>query len=666
MTDLGHFALLIAVLSAAFAFLAAIIGKRTRFTQLIRSSENATLTVAGLLTLAVAALLYAFLTKDFQVSYVYSYSSETLPLVYAISALWGGQEGSLLLWAWLLALFAAIVVFQNRRKNRALMPYIVAILMAVELFFLILLTFVTSPFTLLNTVPPDGHGLNPLLQNPGMIFHPPILFLGYVGFTVPFAFAVAALLSGQLGDVWIRSTRRWTLFSWCFLGLGILLGAQWAYAELGWGGYWAWDPVENASLMPWLTGTAYLHSVMIQERKNMLKVWNIVLVMLTFLLCIFGTFITRSGILSSVHAFGQSSIGSFFLAFIIGLLCGSIILVVKRLPLLKTSNELDSLVSRESSFLFNNLILLGAAFSIFLGTVFPIVSEWVKGVKITVGPPFFNQVNVPIGLVLLFLTGICPLIAWRKATAKNLGRNLLFPALITLVGGVVFFIVGIRDIFPLLAFSLSVFVFASVFFDFLKGIWARQRSTKENIFIAIWRLVWRNKRRYGGYTVHIGMIVIILGIAGSSAFKVETEVYLKKGESVEIRDYILTYGGLVEYPTENKEVVAATLSIDKHGTRLGYLSPAIEMYNNVEQQRTSEVAIRSTLMEDLYTILADYEEDGSGATFKVIINPMVAWIWYGGIMLAIGTLLVMLPDKRERRRLQIKYSQEVFADESHR
>lgn len=663
MVDIGYFSLLIAVLASGYSIIAASVGRSRGRPELVRSAVNTTFAVAGLLTISLAALLYAFLTRDFQVAYVADYSSRNLPLVYTISALWGGQEGSLLLWAWLLSVFTALVVLQNRRQNRALMPYVVAVLMAVELFLLLLLTFVTPVFARLDGVPADGLGLNPLLQNPGMIFHPPMLFLGYVGFTVPFAFAVSALITGQLGDVWIRSTRRWTIFSWFFLGLGVLLGAQWAYVELGWGGYWAWDPVENASLMPWLTGTAYLHSVMIQERKNMLKVWNMILIMLTFLLVLFGTFITRSGIISSVHSFGQSALGPFFLGFIVVVLAGSIILLLNRLPLLKSTNELDSLISRESSFLFNNLILVGATFSIFWGTVFPIISEAVRGVKITVGPPFFNQVNIPIFLALLFLTGVCPLIAWRKASGRNLRRNLLLPLIITLLGGAGLFAVGIRHGYSLLSFTLVIFVLTTIWIEFFRGMRARHDLMSENYLKALGMLVWRNRRRYGGYIVHIGMVLIFLGITGSSAFKTEKEVNLSRGESTELRDYTITYETLVQYQTANKDVTAATLSVYRGGRRLGSLSPAVEKHKGLKEQTASEVAIRSNLREDLYAILVGYDPDGSEATFKLLINPLVAWIWLGGLVLSLGTILVMLPDRREKERLKVKYAREVLSDE---
>jgi cytochrome c-type biogenesis protein CcmF len=423
MVDLASGVLLFSFILAGYAAYAAFMGGRWRSDQMIASAERSAVTLFVLSSLMMAALVVAFITRDFSLEYVAQYTNRTLPMFYTISAVWAGQSGSLLLWAWLLCLFAAIVVWQNRRKNRKLLPYVLGTILFTAFFFFGLMVYATSPFARLPQPAADGNGLNPMLQNPGMVMHPPTLYLGYVGFTVPFAFALAALLANRLDAQWIRSTRRWTLFSWLFLTLGNLFGAKWAYVELGWGGYWAWDPVENASLMPWLTGTAFLHSVMIQEKRGMLKVWNLVLVILTFGLTIFGTFITRSGIISSVHSFGVSNLGPLFLIFLGAILLVALGLLWWRWPQLKSENQLEALVSRESSFLFNNLLLVGMAFAVFWGTIFPIISEAVRGVKITVGPPFFNQVNVPIGLALLALTGICPLIAWRKASERNLRRS---------------------------------------------------------------------------------------------------------------------------------------------------------------------------------------------------------------------------------------------------
>ncbi|NOX97096.1 MAG: heme lyase CcmF/NrfE family subunit [Nitrospirae bacterium] len=646
MTDIGYFSVVVALIVSLYAVVLSVIGKKTGRRDLIASGQNGVLAVSGLLTIAAASLLYAFLSHNFQVEYVASYSSRNLPLLYTISAFYAGNNGSLLLWAWFLSLFSSLVVIQNRRQNREIMPYVISVLMITAFFFLSLLVFISNPFQKSLLVPPDGQGLNPLLQNPGMLVHPPTLYLGYVGFTVPFAFAIAALLTGQLGDTWIRSTRRWTLFSWFFLGIGNLLGSWWAYVELGWGGFWMWDPVESASFMPWLVGTAYLHSVMIQEKRGMLKVWNMVLIIITFALSIFGTFLTRSGVLSSVHTFAESPLlGYLFLGFIGVILLFSCVLLLIRLPLLRSRNELDSFLSRESTFLFNNLLLVGATFAVFWGTVFPIISEAVRGVKVTVGPPFFNQVTIPIFLALLLITGICPLIAWRRASRRNLTKNFLYPFVTGLVGGGLLFVLGIRNTTALISFTLSIFVTATILLEFIRGTKARREMTGEGGIKAFLSLVWKNKRRYGGYIVHLGIIFIFVGVTGS-VFKVEKVATLVKGESLTIKDYTLRYNGLSRYPTQNRYVIAATLSVYKEGKKIGILTPRKNFYEG-QDQPTTEVAVRSTLKEDLFVILAGYE--GEKATFKAIINPLMVWMWIGGYVLSLGGVIILWPD---RKRIQ--------------
>ena len=664
MGTIGSFSLALALPVSLYSLIAFVFGARTKKPEWTRSGQNALFAVAGLVSMAAAVLVYALIAGDFQIQYVAEHSSRSLGLVYRLSAFWAGQEGSLLLWEWLLVLFAAVVMVQNRKKNKILMPYVLATIMGISLFFLILLMFVTRPFRLLAFLPSDGRGLNPLLQNPGMIFHPPAVFLGYVGFTIPFAFAMAALLTRKLDDIWIRSTRRWVLFSWLFLSIGNLLGAQWAYVELGWGGYWAWDPVENASLIPWFTATAFLHSVMIQERRGMLKVWNMVLIILTFVLIIFGTFIVRSGILSSVHSFAVSPLlGALFLTFIGVILLFSFSLLASRWTLLKSENELDSLLSRESTFLFNNLILLGAAFAIFWGTIFPLISEAVRGVKITVGPPFFNQIMVPIGLALLLLTGICPLISWRRASGKNLKKNFLYPLIITAVGGMVILPRTIQHPYAFISFTLAIFVASTIIIEFLRGARARKEMTKEGYLKSSLNLITRNKRRYGGYIIHIGIVCLFVGITGSSAFKVERVETLAKGESLTIQDYQLKLENLSSYPTQDKHVTTATLSVWRGGKRIGIMRPEKNFYANQEQSVT-EVAIRSTLREDLYVILSQYNQDDGSATFKVVISPLIMWMWLGGFILVGGTILAMWPDKRERERLAMHYTQERIKSEA--
>ncbi|MFQ5676246.1 MAG: heme lyase CcmF/NrfE family subunit, partial [bacterium] len=635
---------------AGYASWAAFMGGRWRQQRMILSAERSALALFALATFIMSALVYGFVTRDFSLEYVAHYSSRTLPMFYTISAVWAGQAGSLLLWAWLLTLFAAIVVWQNRQKNRELMPYVLGVISFTAFFFFGLMVYATSPFKLLPQQVPDGSGLNPMLQNVGMVMHPPTLYLGYVGFVVPFAFAIAALLAGKLDAQWIRTTRRWTLFAWLFLTLGNLFGAKWAYVELGWGGYWAWDPVENASLMPWLTGTAFLHSVMIQEKRGMLKVWNLVLIIVTFALTIFGTFITRSGIISSVHSFGLSNIGPVFMIFLGVILVVSFGLLWRRLPALKSINNLDAVLSKESSFLFNNLFLVGMTFAIFWGTIFPIVSEAVRGVKITVGPPFFNQVNVPIGLALLALTGICPLIAWRKASQRNLRRSFTIPLSGAILSAAGLFVMGIRSLYPLTSFTLAVFVVITIVMEFYRGTAARARISGHNFLTAFWDLMTRNKRRYGGYIVHIGVVMIFVGITGSSAFQKEKAVFVKPGDSIQIADYTLHYTGLQDKSTNHAQVVAAEMRVERNGQPLTTLYPERQKYG--KQEVVSEVAIRQTPKEDLYVILASFDAEQT-ARVKVLVIPLVSWIWMGGIVMIIGTLIAMGPDRLKKKSAEL-------------
>ncbi|MFA4910096.1 MAG: heme lyase CcmF/NrfE family subunit [Desulfobacteria bacterium] len=646
MAEIGFYSLLIAFLLAGYSALTSIFGVRCLKEKTFAGSKNAAIAVFGFLTLASMSMIYALVTRDFQVEYVARYTNRSLPMIYTLTAFYAGQEGSLLFWAWLLSIFAAIVIFQNRKKNLELLPYVLSVLMTITFFFILLMVFVTGPFKTLSPVPFDGQGLNPMLQNPGMIFHPPTLFIGYVGFSVPFAFAMAALITGQLGNIWIRTARKWTIFSWLFLTVGNLLGAQWAYVELGWGGYWAWDPVENASLMPWLIGTAYLHSVMIQEKRDMLKVWNILLIIFTFLLTIFGTFITRSGIISSVHSFGQSSLGWIFLLFLGSVLVMSFYLLIYRLPKLRSKNQLESLLSKESSFLYNNLLLVGMAFAILLGTLFPIISEAIRGVKITVGAPFFNAVVTPIALALLLLTGVCPFVAWRKSSLKNFLEKLLFPFIFSITGAIVLYLLGIRPFYVLISFSLCIFVLVTLFLEFLNGMRIRHVFSGEGYPRALWNnLVARNKRRYCGYIIHLGVVLIFVAISGG-AFNIEKQITLKKGESFDLKGYTLRYDALSNYATANKYTVAAILTLFNGGHKVGILAPEKSLYTG-QDQLTTDVAIYTTLKEDLYVILAGYDRDG--ATFKVMINPLVVWLWIGGGVMAFGAAIAMLPDRRKRR-----------------
>src|SRR5215510_4461949 len=656
MAQFGQFSLALAFVITIYSIVASLLGIRFKNDKLIASGRNAAIGTFVCVTLAILSLAYLLVSSDFSIQYVAEHSNRDLPFYFKLSALWGGQEGSLLLWGWLLTIYSAIVVIQNRRKHTAMMPYVTSVLMFTSLFFTTMHLFVVNPFTQLVTVQPDGtripfvpadgQGLNPLLQYILMIIHPPIMYLGLVGFAVPFAFAMAAMLSRQLGDTWIRTTRRWTMLAWFFLGTAILLGGKWAYVELGWGGFWGWDPVENASLMPWLIGTAFLHSVMVQEKKGMLKVWNMVLIILTYIMCIFGTFLTRSGVVQSVHAFAQSSIGGYFLAFIMIVLSGSLYLLTERLPDLKSENQMESIVSRESSFMFNNLILLASCFAVFWGTMFPVISEAVTGDKVTVGPPFFNKVNVPIAVFLLFLTGVGPLLAWRKASTNSLKRNFLWPAVIALAGGAALYGLGVRHFYAWLSLVMSTFVAITIVREFYKGARARSHGTGENILQSVVNLTLGNTRRYGGYVIHFGFVLLFVGWAGQ-AFKVEMPgIEAGIGETFNLNQYVFRVDDLKVQDTPNYVAQRASVSVFENGTKVAVMHPERRAYKAGEQQTTSEVSMRSTAREDIYLVFQGGNLDGSKALFLLYLNPLVAWVWIGGVVLGIGTMIAMLPNKK--------------------
>jgi cytochrome c-type biogenesis protein CcmF len=663
MNQIGYTALLLALLVSAYGVVAPLIGARTGRRDWAKSGEHAAYALAGIVTVAAFALLWALVTRDFTNEYVYSYTSKELGGFYTVSAFWAGNSGSLLLWLLILGIFTAIVVYQNRRKNRELMPYVIPVLMTMTLFFSALMTMTkgSNPFATLppGIQPENGAGLNPMLENPGMVIHPVSTYLGYVGFAIPFAFAMAALVTKRLGDFWIRSTRRWTLIGWFFLTIGNLVGAWWAYVTLGWGGFWAWDPVENASFMPWVTGTAFLHSVMIQEKKDMLKVWNMVLIIITFTLTIFGTFLTRSGIIQSVHSFGQSELGPFFVAFIGVTLVFSLNLLFSRLDLLRSRNELDSFISRESSFLLNNLLLVGMAFTVLWGTLFPIISEAVTGNKITVGPPFFNQVMVPIGLILMFITGVCPLIAWRKASFSNLQKNFAYPATVGVVALVVLLAFGMRHLLAIISFSVAAFVLAAIMMEFARGAWVRREMTGENLLKALGTLVWRNKRRYGGYIVHTGVILFLIGTTGHFAFKDEVQQTIGKGESIVIGKYEVTYVDFTSRDTEEKRLGQALFTIKEDGRSIATVKPVREYYFQKDQKWT-RIDRHSNLVRDVYVSLLEYEgAAGEQVLVKVDINPLTIWLWIGGIVMVAGGVIAMWPDRREERRLAARYERQA-------
>jgi len=666
MNELGSLGIVAGLAFAAYAVVAGALGGKLRSLRLTRSAERAALAFFVMLTLAVIALEYLILTNDFHNAYVAEHSNRDLLTFYKVAALWAGQEGSLLFWTWLLSIYSALAILLNRKKNRQLMPYVVAVLMGTGAFFSSLVLFVANPFQELALAsaagtqpftPPDGNGLNPVLQYHSMVIHPPMLYLGYVGMVVPFAFAMAALITRQLGDNWIRTTRRWTMVPWMLLGLGILLGGNWAYAVLGWGGYWGWDPVENASLLPWLSGTAFLHSVMIQEKRGMLKVWNVVLVITTFFLSIFGTFLTRSGVVSSVHAFAQSSIGPFFAVFLCIIVVFSVTLLFLRLDHLKSENKLDSLVSRESGFLFNNWILLALVFAVLWGTLFPLISKAVENVTVTVGAPFFNKTAIPMGLLLLFLTGAGPLLAWRKTSFQSLKRNFLLPLIVAGVSGAFLLIAGVRHFYAWMTLCLCIFVAVCVLGEFWKGARTRMKTARENFAQALYNLTMRNTRRYGGYIVHLGIVLLFIGFAGL-AFKTQAKGSMGQGDLLRAKNYLLRCDGLVSGDTPNYEYTRALITVTKDGHAFTAMHPEKRFYK-ASQQPTSYVSIHPTLSEDLYVVLSGLDQDTGKAVIEVFVNPLVMWVWIGGLVVFLGTLLALVPSRVEREMAEIRKTQDI-------
>jgi cytochrome c-type biogenesis protein CcmF len=641
--ELGYGATVAALALALYGCVAATLAAGGNRPALLESSQRAAVGVWILITCCMLLLVYAFLTFDFSVRYVANTTNRGTPYYYRITALWGALEGSIILWGWMLSLYTLIVVVQYRRRRPEFYPWVLSVMLGIATFFLLVMTIPAPPFQRLSPIPPDGRGLNPLLEDTGMITHPVALYLGFTGFTVPFAFALAALITGRIGDEWITITRRWTIIAWYFLSLGLLIGGWWSYHVLGWGGYWAWDPVENAAFMPWLCGTAFLHSVMIQERRRMLKLWNLSLIILTFTLTIFGTFLTRSGIIGSVHAFSQGSIGQFFLGFLALVVLGSFSLLAWRLDRLKAQGELDSILSRESMFLLNNLFLIAAAFTVFFGTVFPLLSEAVRGIKLSVGAPFFNLVNIPIFLGLLLLMGVGPLIAWRRASADNLKRNFLKPVLAGIVAAAILRVVGISNALVLLCMGLVMFVTGTIVLDFSRAVRARLRKG-EGWLAATGGLLLRQNRRYGGFIVHLGVLVMALGVAGSQAWSNHSEVTLERGQSTTLSGYNVRFDGLRASEESNHFKVTGTFTVS-NGRPLGVLSPAKKFYPQ-EQTPIAAVDYRLGFIEDLYVVLGDFAQDGSHATIKVQVNRMVSWLWIGGLILTIGAALAILPDQR--------------------
>ncbi|HEX6558766.1 MAG TPA: heme lyase CcmF/NrfE family subunit [Longimicrobiales bacterium] len=639
-----------ALLLSVYGVSAAIAGARKRSDSLVRSAELAAYANAVLLAIANTAMIYALVTHDFSISYVAQVGSRSTPIFFTVISLWSALEGSILFWGLILSAYTAAAVYFTRRRLGTLSIYAMAVMLGVSFFFYLLLVGPANPFHLMSPVPTDGPGPNPLLQNhPLMAIHPPFLYLGYVGMTVPFAFAIGALISGKLDDVWIRTTRRWTVASWMFLTLAIVAGMWWSYEVLGWGGYWAWDPVENASFMPWLTATAFLHSVMVQERRGMLRVWNLSLIIATFVLTILGTFLTRSGILSSVHAFSEGPIGLFFLAFIAVVLLFSMVLLAGRGGELKSQGRLDSAASRETVFMINNLVLAAFCFTVLLGTLFPLVAEAARGVKVSVGAPFFNKMTVPLAVMLLFLVGVGPALPWRSTTREQLKRELTVPGIAFLIAAMVALVLGAKSPFTVLAFGFAAFGMISNVLQFDRGAVARRRNLGENGPQSLYRLLRATPRRYGGYIAHMGVLLLVFGVAASSSFKTEREATLTPGQTMEIGKYTLRFNQLWGKEEPHRVIIGADLQILKGGRDQGIIDPRMNYYATRDEPVPTP-RVRSRATHDLYANLMAFERDGSSATVHVWIQPFVMWIWTGGLIMALGAIIALLPAARRQVR----------------
>ncbi|MDP2471197.1 MAG: heme lyase CcmF/NrfE family subunit [Candidatus Palauibacterales bacterium] len=661
---IGSVSIAAALLGALAVLITGIAGGFNRKPGLIRAARYGLYFVFAAMTTAFITMEVALLTHDFSVEYVARVGSLETPPYYTAISLWSSLDGSILFWGWILSAYGALVAFVNRKSVSRLVPFAQGVLGFVGLFFFGLLTGPANPFGEVFPVPTNGPGPNPLLQNhPLMGLHPPMLYLGYVGLSVPFAFAVGALLSGKLDDEWIRSTRRWTVAAWAFLSVGIVAGGWWSYEVLGWGGYWAWDPVENASFLPWLTATAFLHSVMVQERRGMLKTWNLSLIIGTFLLTLFGTFLTRSGILDSVHAFTEGLIGPIFLSFIALVMVLSLILIAWRSDRLHAPGSLDAVVSRESTFILNNLLFVAFTFTVLLGTTFPLIVEAFNGSRVSVGPPYFNMVSIPIGVLLLFLMGVGPALPWRRTTPEKMKRAFLVPVVVGLATGLLGFVLGTRNFWPLVTFTFAGFVMATVVEEFRKGVSARRRIAGVSGPRALAQILTRNNSRYGGYIVHAGIVVIVVALAISGTWRFEREVTLQRGELAQIGDYGIVFDELWAEEQDHRFVVGATFSIFHDGKEAGTMQPRMNYYPNA-QQPVGTPDVRSSLKEDLYlTLMAFDQEQGRHATIRAIVNPAVPWLWIGGMIVALGAILAVMP-QRGSGRPAVSAAEIAFEEES--
>ncbi len=640
---LGNLSLVLGLIISLYSLVAMIIGIKRQSTKWQESAKGGILSLIFVSSIAAFLLLYLLGASSFEYKYVAAYTNLELPLIYKLTAFWAGNAGSLLLWLFLLCIYTGMIVLPKKNNNR-MIPYVSTILLLNIIFFFLVILLNANPFAMSETIPADGKGLNPMLQHPGMVLHPVTLYLGYVGLAVPFAFGIAALMMKRMDAEWIKLTRRWTLVAWLFLTLGNIIGGWWAYLELGWGGYWAWDPVENASFLPWLTASAFLHSVMIQERKNMLKTWNVSLIIISYLLTLFGTFLVRSGLLTSVHAFGDTNLGTYFLIFLSFMMLLAIYVVTTRYQLIKKeSSPIEAYFSKESSFLLNNLILVGAAFAVLWGTMYPLISEMITGTKVNVGAPYFNKVMAPIMLGLIILMAICPLISWQKAPFDRFVKNMLWPLVLALVFSIGLLLAGIDGLFAIIGLGATVFMFGTHILEFWRGTRARMKATNEGLVTAAFRLTRKNQRRYGGYFVHIGVAILAVGVISSHAYSQEVLTTVNKGETFSIGSYALTFKGLTEKSDWGNEIVFADVSVSFKGEKAGTIKPEKIFYGNWPEPST-EIAIKTNLTEDLYVVLSSWENRDK-VTFMVKINPFVSWIWAGGIIMVFGIAVALIGGK---------------------
>jgi cytochrome c-type biogenesis protein CcmF len=675
--EFGYSILFLSFVVAIYSVFAAVMGARRKSTTLVESARRALLLTFPLITISAMSLIYLLVNDHYEVSFVYEVTSKSMPTYLKVTAWWGGQAGSLVFWSFLMSAFACAVTLRKWNRDTEFLPWVIVVCSVTLAFFIGLVVFYENPFMRFWLVgggveahmfapanaslflPEDGRGLNPLLRHPGMVIHPPMLYLGFVSFVIPYAFAIAALITGRADDRWIRLTRRWALWAWLFLSFGLVLGGRWAYDVLGWGGYWGWDPVEIAAFMPWLTGTAFLHSVMIQEKRGQLKHWNMVLIILTYSLVIFGTFLTRSGVLSSVHAFAQSAIGPLFFVFIGITFTTSIALLIRRWPELRSETEMKSMLSREALFLFNNLLFISILVVCFWGVMFPLISELFTGQKVTVGPPFYERATAPLWATLLFLAGVAPFSAWGRSTVQTLGRSIWKSAMAALVVTLVLFVVYTRNIYALIGFLLIAFLLFATVQEFWRGTRARQKSQDESLFIAFTRLIARDRRRYGGYFVHLSIALMAVGILGIELFQSETQGTLSQGEQLDISGYTVEYRELASWDDmgEGVNYTRAVVDVYENGVYLGELHPRIDYYYDSQQNMTIP-GNRSTLRDDLYILLVDWQPVSSmGATFKVYVNPLVNWLWLGSLLFLAGIVIAAWPDKDpEREAVRVRQS----------